>query len=90
MEAQESQGKSQEFPSVVQPVSSESAGTSQGHVSEVFTHSKLPKLELKKFHGNPMHWYPFWESFMSAVYKNPNVSSVDKFNYLKSRLTGTA
>ena len=90
LEAQQSQGKSQEFPSVVQPVSAESAGTSQGHVSKVFTHAKLPKLELKKFHGNPMHWYSFWESFESAVHKNPNLSSVDKFNSLKSLLTGTA
>ena len=77
LEAQQSQGKSQEFPSVVQPVSAESAGTSQGHVLKVFTHAKLPKLELKKFHGNPMHWYPFWESFESAVHKNPHLSSVD-------------
>lgn len=90
MKAQESKGKSQKPPSVVQPVSPESAGTSQGHVSKAFTHAKLPKLELKKFHGNPMHWYPFWESFESAVHKNPNLSSVDKFNYLKSLLTGTA
>ena len=90
LEAQQSQGKSQEFPSVVQPVSAESAGTSQGHILKVFTNAKLPKLELKKFHGNPMHWYPFWKSFESAVHKNPNLSSVDKFNYLKSLLTGTA
>ena len=82
LEAQESQGRSQEFPYVAQPVSTESAGTSQGHVSKVFTPAKLPKLELKKFHGNPMHWYPFWESFESAVHENPNLSSVDKFNYI--------
>ena len=90
LEARESKGKSQKSPSVVQPVSLESAGTSQVHVSKVFTHAKLPKLELKKFHGNPMQWYPFWESFESAVHKNPNLSSVDKFNYFKSPLTGTA
>ena len=78
LEAQESKGKSQKSPSVVQPVSPESAGTSQGHVSKAFTHAKLPKLELKKFHGNPMHWYPFWESFESAVHKNPNLSSVEE------------
>ena len=88
--AQESKRKSQKSPSVVHPVSPESTRTSQGHVSKAFTHAKLPKLELKKFHGNPMHWYPFWESFESAVHKNTNLSSVDKFNYLKSLLTGTA
>ncbi len=88
LEAQEMQGKSQEFPSVAQLPPSESAGTSQDHVSKVLTHAKLPKLELKKFHGNPIHWYPFWESFASAVHKNPNLSSVDKFNYLQSLFTG--
>ena len=53
-------------------------------------HAKLPKLELKKFHGNPIEWYPFWDSFESAVHKNPNLSGVDKFNYLKSLLVGVA
>ena len=90
LEAQESKEKSQKSPSVVQPVSLESAGTSQVHVSKVFTHAKSPKLELKKFHGNPMQWYPFWESFESAAHKNPNLSSMDKCNYLKSLLTCTA
>ena len=32
----------------------------------------------------------FWESFESAVHKNSNLSGVDKFNYLKSLLTGIA
>ena len=82
--AQESQGKNQQSNSL------ESAGTAQGHLQAVHTHAKLPKLELKKFHGNPIEWYPFWESFESAVHKNSNLSGVDKFNYLKSLLTGIA
>ena len=53
-------------------------------------HAKLSKLELRKFHGNPIECYPFWESFESAVQKNPNLSGVDKFNYLKSLLVGNA
>ena len=75
---------------MVQPVFPESAGTSLSHFAKVFTHAKLPKLELKKFHENPMHWYPFWESFESAVHKNPNLPFVDKFNYLKTLVNGTA
>ena len=39
--------------------SSESAGISQSQPSKVIMHAKLPKLELKKFHGNPIEWYPF-------------------------------
>ena len=68
----------------------ESAKTAQGHLQTVHTHAKLPKLELKKLHGNPIEWYPFWESFESAVHKNSNLSGVNKFNYLKSLLTGIA
>ena len=53
-------------------------------------HAKLPKLELGKFFGNPVEWYSFWESFEFAMHKNPNLSGVDKFNYLKSLLEHTA
>ena len=82
--AQESQGKIQQSNSL------ESAGTAQGHLQTIHTHAKLPKLELKKFHRNPIEWYPFWESLESAVLKNSNLSGVDKFNYLKSLLTSIA
>ena len=53
LKAQESQGKNQQSNSL------ESAGTAQGHLLSVHTHAKLPKLELKKFHANPIEWYPF-------------------------------
>ena len=32
-----------------------------------------------------INWYPFWESFESAT-----LTGVDKFNYLKSLLVGSA
>ena len=53
--AQEMQAKSQEFPSATQLASSESAGTSQGHLSKVLTPGKLPKL--KKLNRSLIHWY---------------------------------
>ena len=81
--AEEAQRKSQEL-------GAGSTGISQSQPPKVIMHAKLPKLELRKFHGNPIEWYPFWESFESAVHKNPNLSGVDKFNYLKSLLVGTA
>ena len=59
-------------------------------VSSTHNHAKLPKLELKKFYGNHIDWYPFWESFESAVHRNSSLSGVDKFNYLKSLLGGSA
>ena len=72
IQAQESQGKSQEILlsyNLFLPKAREL-------LKVTFTHAKLPKLELKKFHGHPMRWYPIWETFESAVHKNTNLSSV--------------
>ena len=52
--------------------------------------TKLPKLELKKFYGNPVEWVPFWDSFNSAVHQNSSISDVNKFNYLKYLIQGQA
>ena len=51
---------------------------------------KLPKISLPHFKGNLMRWTPFWDSFNSAVHQNPHLSRIDKFNYLRSLLEGTA
>ena len=32
----------------------------------------------------------FWESFNSAIHENPELSKVDKFNYLRSMITHAA
>ena len=54
------------------------------------TRTRLPKLELQKFKGNITSWMPFWDSFKSAVHDNPDISKIDKFNYLSSFLEGSA
>ena len=50
---------------------------------------KLPKIELEKFSGDPKKWISWWDSFDSVIHKN-DLSSVDKFNYLRALLTGDA
>ena len=52
--------------------------------------AKLPKLSLNKFSGNPVDWQAWWDSFDSAVGSHVSLSAVDKFNYLKSLLHGSA
>ena len=54
------------------------------------TRSKLPKLVLPKFKGDITHYHTFWDSFESAVHRNPDLSKIDKFNYLNSLLEGPA
>ena len=51
---------------------------------------KLPRLTLPRFSGNILKWSSFWDSYASAVHNNPDLSDVDKFNYLRSLLEGSA
>ena len=58
--------------------------------SQQFAMCRLPKLTLPTFSGNPLHWLTFWDSFQAAIDLNPNLSGVQKFNYLKAQLEGDA
>ena len=51
---------------------------------------KLPKIELKKFSGDPLNWRTFLDSLECAVDKNIHLSSVEKMNYLVNLMTGPA
>ena len=48
----------------------------------------MPKLSLLKFNGEITKFCIFWDSFQSAVDNNPNLTPIDKFNYLYSLLEG--
>ena len=52
--------------------------------------SRLPKLTLPVFSGDPLTWQTFWDSFNAAVNSNPTLSPVQKFNYLRAQLQGDA
>ena len=51
---------------------------------------KLPKISLRRFRGNPMRWTAFRDCFESAIHKCDRLAEMDKFNYLRSLLEGTA
>ena len=61
-----------------------------GHPPSSLPHIKLPKLSLKKFGGELTKWTTFWDTFESAVHRNPVLSDIDKFNYLTSLLESAA
>ena len=50
--------------------------------------TRLPKLSLPRFNGEITKFRTFWDSFQSAVDNNPNLTPIDKFNYLYSLLKG--
>ena len=52
--------------------------------------TRLPKLVLPKFKGDVTQWTSFWDSYKNTVHENIDISTTDKFNYLKSLLEGPA
>ncbi|CAB4004998.1 Hypothetical predicted protein [Paramuricea clavata] len=87
--------------SIVSPMSLPPSPSPEGtkeegnnHNSSTISHSsakiKLPKLSLKKFKGDIKEWIPFWDSYTSAIHDNPDLSDIDKFNYLNSLLESKA
>ena len=51
---------------------------------------KLPKLEIKRFGGDPKEYKSFKDSFEIAVNWRSDIAEVEKFIYLKSFLIGEA
>ena len=73
-------------PTISDPPVGERAIPSAHHGNKV----RLPKLTLPHFNGNPVKWTGFWDSYDSAIHSNDELSEVDKFNYLRSLLEGSA
>ena len=57
---------------------------------ESFSHTRLPKLDLPQFTGNPLHWEAFWDCFEATVHGNTALSGVQKLSYLRAQLKGEA
>ena len=51
---------------------------------------KLPKFSLPSFAGDATQWISFWDSFASAIHDNNDLNDIDKFQYLRSCLQGSA
>ncbi|GFY44580.1 uncharacterized protein TNIN_435861 [Trichonephila inaurata madagascariensis] len=52
---------------------------------------KVPKYHITRFYGDDASkWLTFWNSFETAVHNNESLNNVDKFNYLKAHLGGSA
>ena len=70
--------------SAVDDVSTKTSSRSKDNVV------KLPKIEIRKFYGDPVNWRTFYDSFISAVDRNQNLSGVEKMNYLSNLVKGEA
>ncbi|XP_052567467.1 uncharacterized protein LOC128093772 [Culex pipiens pallens] len=51
---------------------------------------KLPDIHLPNFSGNLREWVTFRDTFKSLIHRNSKLTSMDKFTYLQSSLSGPA
>lgn len=55
-----------------------------------FHHARLPRIDIPKFNGSPADWLSFKDLFSSLILANPTLTSVEKLQYLKTSLIGSA
>lgn len=51
---------------------------------------KLPDLRLPTFDGSVEKWNTFYDTFLSTIDRNPDLTDIQKFHYLQSALQGEA
>ena len=54
------------------------------------TSIKLPQLEIAKFRGDILKWREFWDLYETGIHTHPDLSDVEKFAHLRSKLEGDA
>ena len=77
-------------PAVATPRPTDTVHIAAPPVAEQENCIKLPKLTIRQFDGDITQWTTFWDSYESAIHANTSLTDVDKFNYLRSLLRGTA
>lgn len=55
-----------------------------------FHHARLPRIDIPKFNGSPSDWLSFKDLFSSLILANPTLSPVEKLQYLKTSVIGSA
>ena len=48
--------------------------------------SRLPKLNIPVYTGDPLLWQSFWDCFDAAINSNPTLTGVQKLSYLRAQL----
>lgn len=77
-------------PNSMQRVTSAQSISQTSSVPAYMQHARLPRIDIPKFNGTPADWLSFKDLFSSLVSANPTLSSIEKLQYLKTSLTGSA
>ena len=69
---------------IQEPLPGTLASAGSYHGTQQFATSRLPKLTLPTFSGDPLTWQTFRDSFHAAIHANTSLSGIQKFNYLNA------
>ena len=53
-------------------------------------YGRLPSLDIPKFNGDPRLFSTFWDLYEQTIHRNPQLSNIQKFTYLKTLLSENA
>ncbi|XP_062535630.1 uncharacterized protein LOC134204845 [Armigeres subalbatus] len=76
--------------SVNNPPPTSLANSRGAHVHASTLQVRLPDVKLPVFNGNLEHWLNFHDLYLSLVHSSQELSSIQKFYYLRSSLSGDA
>lgn len=51
---------------------------------------RLPKIDLPVFSGSYEDWYSYYDTFGKLIHANDNLTTIEKFHYLRSSLKDKA
>ena len=94
IEASQSLSLEQRVTQVQEQVRQLQSGTPSTGIANIWSQPNLgpmkpPQLDIRAFNGDVLKWQEFWDAFEASVHR-ANYASIDKFNYLKSKLEGEA
>lgn len=67
-----------------------SSSSQTSNLPVYFHQARLPRIDIPKFNGSPSDWLSFKDLFSSLIIHNPTLTSVEKLQYLKTSLVGSA
>ena len=73
-----------------EPIPPDSVSLPSPSLSSHSSVSRLPKIELPVFKGDPLQWQGFWDQFNTSIHNNERINDIDRFNFLKRYLGGEA
>ncbi|XP_039306359.1 uncharacterized protein LOC120358020 [Solenopsis invicta] len=79
-----------EYGSIPGTSSSRHVSESTSEIVAFINRSQLPRYDIPKFNGNHADWLYFKDLFTSLVINNSSLTNIERLQYLKTSLTGSA